>query len=195
MKKAYLVISKTNQGASFRLIKDAVDEASEGKKVLFITTELNVCHITERIYGYVNGTEINSEILDITVRQAKDLNFMESDEKFDVVIIDSPYLLFQWEPMVYPYPPYEKIFDIIGEALLIMNVQVSRNNYENGCFQVLGFHLFPKWVIRATYLEKIDMVYVETSIDLLTCTKNDDASVFILKKAPMTEIPYLTKIV
>lgn len=102
---------------------------------------------------------------------------------------------FQWEPMVYPYPPYEKIFDIIGEALLIMNVQVSRNNYENGCFQVLGFHQFPKWVIRATYLEKIDMVYVETSIDLLTCTKNDDASVFILKKASMMEIPYLTKIV
>ena len=158
MKKAYLVISKTNQGASFRLIKEAVDEASEGKKVLFITTELNVYHITERIHGYVNGIEINSEILDITVRQAKDLNFMESDEKFDVVIIDSPYLLFQWEPMVYPYPPYEKIFDIIGEALLIMNVQVSRNNYENGCFQVLGFHLFPKWVIRATYLEKIDIV-------------------------------------
>lgn len=102
---------------------------------------------------------------------------------------------FQWEPMVYPYPPYEKIFDIIGEALLIMNVQVSRNNYENGCFQVLGFHQFPKWVIRATYLEKIDIAYVETSIDLLTCTKNDVASVFILKKASMMEIPYLTKIV
>ena len=93
--KAYLVTSKANHGSSFRLIKHAVDEASTGKMVLFVTTEMNVHHITERLHGYISGTQINPETLNITVRQAKDLNFMEVGEVFDVVVIDSPYLLFR----------------------------------------------------------------------------------------------------
>lgn len=191
--KAYLVASKTNQGSTFRLIKHAVDVASIGNKVLFVTTELSVHHITERLHGYINGTQTNTEALDITVRQAKTLDFIEAGEEFDVVVIDSPYLLFRGESS--PIIPYEKLFDVIEDALLIMNAQVTRTGYEHGCVQVASFIKLPKWVVSATYLEKIGAMYVETTIDLITGTKADIASVFVIKKAPMMEIPYLTKAV
>lgn len=44
--KAIVVASQPNQGSTFRLIKYAVDMASEGKQVLFVTTELEVALIT-----------------------------------------------------------------------------------------------------------------------------------------------------
>lgn len=188
--KAYLVTSKTNCGSTFRLIKHAVDEASTGKKVLFVTMEMYVHHITERLYGYVNGTQTDPETLSITVRQAEALDFMESEEIFDVVVIDSPYLLFRWEPT--SILPYEKLFGVIGDALLIMNAHVKRDGYERGCVQIAGFTHLPKWVVSATYLEKVESSYVETTLDLVTGTKADVASVFVIKKAPMIEIPYLS---
>jgi hypothetical protein len=191
--KAYLVTSKANHGSSFRLVKHAVDEASSGKKVLFVTIEMDVAHTTERIHGYVIGTQINSENLNITVRQAKALDFMEPDEKFDVVVVDSPYLLFREEPT--PILPYEKLFGVVGDALLIMNTQVKRNAFENGYLQVYSFDKFPKWVVSATYIENVESLYVETTIDVLTGAKTDVATVYVIKKAPMMKISYLTKAV
>ena len=76
-----------------------------------------------------------------------------------------------------------------------MNAQVTRTGYERGCVQVASFTHLPKWIVSATYIEKIESSYVETTLDLVTGTKADVASVFVIKKAPMMDIPYLTKAV
>lgn len=187
--KAIVVASQPNQGSTFRLIKYAVDMASEGKQVLFVTTELEVALITERMHGYISGTNKGSEDLRIVVRKTKinSMDFIKPYDKFDVIVIDSHYLMFNDTDLT---EQYNKLSNIIGDSLLIINMLVTRNPYNNGCVQISRLKHFPKWIDSATYIEKVDGAFVETKIDLHTKTKAEVLSVYKLK---MKEIPYLSK--
>lgn len=173
--KAKIVIAKTNNGSTFWLVKQAIEQASFGKKVLFVTTEMTVLKICGRMYGCSSRSH-NIDKMNITIRYANDLNFVENGEIFDVVVIDSPILLFQKEQTF--SISFEKLDKVIGDAFLITNLQATRNGFENGRVQVFTFDVFPECVKAASYLEKVNGVFVETSIDLKTFTKRDVVNVF-----------------
>lgn len=193
--KAVVITSHPNQGSTFRLIKYTVDFALEGKKVLFVSTEIDTPNITDRIHGYIHGTQHDSENLNITVRQVKlhSMDFLEPHDNFDVIVIDSHYLLFNAEDLM---SQYDKLSNIIGDALLVINMQVTRHGYNNGCIELSRLGKFPEWVESATYIERVDGAFVETKIDVHTGTKIDVVSVYTLKMSPIVQkIPYLSKYV
>ena len=194
--EAKIVIAKTSNGSTLWLVKQAIEQASIGKKVLFVTTEMTVRTICGRLYSCMceshNIEQMNIDQMNITIRKANNLNFVEPGEYFDVVVIDSPNILFYKEQTF--SIPFEKLDEVIGDALLITNLQATRNGFENGRVQVSGCNVFPECVKSATYLEKVDENFVETSIDLKTFTKRDVVNIFKIGKKTDVSLPYFEEV-
>ena len=186
--KAQVFFSGSNQGTTFRLIKQAVDIAAEGKSVLFVNTEMSEYAIMRRIFGYYTENYDITTKINIDIRDCRCVEDLRYEKPYDVVVIDSPIMLLKSRPIT--FESYEDMFNMFGDSLIITNIRTGRNVYDNGRVTVNG-NVFPKWITNAIFVEKVEDLYISTDIDLNTCTKTNISSVLTFKKSRFMEISYL----